>query len=402
MSRSVISWALYDVANTAFNLGVVGLFLPLWINSREGTTDADLGLPIAISMLVVLVLSPFLGALTDQLKGRIRTLTLLNIIAVVSTFFIGFSSRVHVGLGIFCIAFVSVYLAELVYNTLLAGASNPQNRGKVGGIAIGIGYLGSLAVIGMALQYHDVGPNYRLEFQVVAGLFLLMSLPLALFFVENPESRIHSKGSILSSTWGQLKLTREYFREHPKIPKFFLARYFYMISVTTGSTFGVLYGLKTVGFTERQVELVLLMGVLVSIPSAICWGYIVDRVGPLYALKWNMLGWVLVFFGSVSIPWFNLDSQLWWPLGVLSGLCYGGLWVSDRPLLIELAPENLGEMFGIYGTISRLAFLTGAFAWSFIAITMDLGQPAAVFFLLCCTIVGFGFLTRLKSYLPHE
>ncbi|MCL0099826.1 hypothetical protein M1O55_03025, partial [Dehalococcoidia bacterium] len=61
MNKSVISWILYDVSNTVFNLGVLGLFLPLWINHRQGTTDADLGFPVAIAMVVVLILSPFLG-----------------------------------------------------------------------------------------------------------------------------------------------------------------------------------------------------------------------------------------------------------------------------------------------------------------------------------------------------
>ena len=395
MNRSVISWALYDIANTAFNLGVVGLFLPLWINRQQGTTDADLGFPIAISMVVILVISPFLGALTDQLKGRVRTLAILNIIAAITTFLIGFSETVIVGLLVFSIAFISVYLAELVYNALLEQASTPLNRGKVGGIAIGLGYMGALAVIGLALQYNDDSSNYRFEFQVIAVLFLVMAIPIAVFFEERQHSQNDRNRTVLKSTWIQIKQTWQYLREHQSVSKFFIARYFYMIAVTTGSTFGVLYGIKTIGFVERQVELILLIGILTSIPSAVFWGYIVDRVGAATALKWNLVGWVVLFAVSVSIPWMNLTNQLWWPLSAMTGLCYGGLWVADRPLLIQLSPTNIGEMFGIYGAISRLAFLTGSFCWSIIAVTAGLGQPSAVFFLLCCSIVGLGMLIRL-------
>ena len=173
---------------------------------------------------------------------------------------------------------------------------------------------------------------------------------------------------------------------------FFIARYFYMIAVTTSSTFAVLYGIRTIGFSEKEVELVILIGVLVAIPSAVLWGYIVDKVGPAYALKWLLLGWVFTLAGAVSIPWMNLTNQLWWPLSAITGFYFGGLWVADRPLLIQLSPSKLGEMFGIYGGISRLAFLTGALVWPFIAITLGLGQPAAVFFLVCCCLVGFGVL----------
>jgi UMF1 family MFS transporter len=398
MNKSVISWILYDVANTVFNLGVLGLFLPLWINHRQGTTDADLGFPVAIAMVVVLILSPFLGALTDQSRGRIRAFTVLNILAASATYIFGFINSVPVNLVIFCVAFVCVYLAELLYNAMLSEASTPANRGKVGGLGIGLGNLGSLALIVFALQYEDANSDYALAFRFIAVIFLLAALPITFFFVQKPET-IHQQGGMLAvSTWNQLKKTRLYFKQHPNVPRFFVARYFYMIAVTTASTFAVLYGINTVGFTERQMELVILLGILVAMPSAVLWGYLVDNVGPGHALKWNLVGWVLVLAGSVIIPLAHLNNQLWWPLSVVTGFCFGGLWVADRPLLIQLSPINLGHMFGIYGMVSRLAFLTGALIWPLISVTMKLGQPAAVLFLLCCCLVGLTFLVKGQDF----
>ena len=397
MNKSVISWALYDMANTVFNLGVVGLFIPLLINRRQGTTDADLGFPIAISMAVVLILSPFLGALSDQLKSRIKTLTFLNVIAAVSIFLIGFGKSVPVSLLFFSVSFVAVYLAEVVYNSLLADASTRENRGKIGGIAIGLGNLGSIPVIFLALQYGNFSSVDGLEFYALGIFFIITAFPISLFFMEKRKILKDKGYPVIQSTWFQLKQTRSHFKQHPKILRFFLARYFYMIGVTTSSTFAVLYGIKTIGFTERQIELVLLAGIIVAIPSAVLWGYIVDRIGPLVALRWNILGWTLVLAGAVAIPWLNLTNQLWWPLSGITGLFFGGLWVSDRPLLIELSPSKLGEMFGIYGIVSRLAFLTGTSMWPLIAVFMGLGQPAAVFFLVCCCILGFGLILTFSS-----
>jgi len=160
--------------------------------------------------------------------------------------------------------------------------------------------------------------------------------------------------------------------------------------------------MNTIGFSEREVMLVLLLGTVVAIPGAVMWGFIVDKVGPASALKWNVFGWVLLLVGAVAIPWLNLNSQLWWPLSAILGLFFGGLWAADRPLLIQLAPTNLGEMFGIYGAVSRLAFLTGALIWPLIAVTMGLGQPAAVFFLLCCSLVGLGVLIIWVKSEDHQ
>ncbi|MQG73883.1 MAG: MFS transporter [SAR202 cluster bacterium] len=397
MNKSIVSWILYDVANTIFNMGIVGLFLPLWINERAGTTDADLGFPIAISMAIVLLGSPVLGALTDQAKGRVRTFTVLNIVAATATFLIGSVSATTISLIAFSVAFICVYLAELIYNSMLEKASTEENRGKIGGIGIGLGYLGALAVILFALEYDHFSNDYGAAFQVLGVLFLLTALPITFFFFDSNEKVSRTRGAVLYSTWLQIKRTRAHFRHYPLLPKFFLARYFYMIAVATGSTFGVLYGLKTIGFSEREVELVMLLGIVIAIPASIIWGYIVDRIGPSTALKFNVLGWSLVLAGSVSIPWFGLNTQLWWPLSAFTAMFYGGLWVADRPLLIRLSPVDLGEMFGIYGAISRLASITGSIAWPFIAVNLGLGQPASVFFLFCCSIVGAVLLIRFQD-----
>ena len=276
MNRSLISWVIYDIANTAFYLGVVGLFLPLWINQRRGTTDADLGFPIAISMIIVLLISPFLGALTDQLKSRMRTFTLLNIVAGSSIFLIGWSNNIGFGLSFFCIAFVSVYLAELIYNSLLVDTSTKKNRGRIGGIATALGYLGALVAISAAILYKsDDQTSYSLEFQFIGVIFIITALPITLFFVERRSlSNINSESSsvqksVFKSTWNQLLHTWDYFQQYPHLMRFFIARYFYMVAVTTASSFAVLYGIKTIGFTETQVKVIMLSGTVISIPSAI-------------------------------------------------------------------------------------------------------------------------------------
>ena len=400
MNKSTVSWALYDISNTVFNLGVVGLFLPLWINKRQGTTDADLGFPIAISMIVVLIASPLLGAFTDQSSNRIRIFTFLNMITVVSIFLIGFSKSIPITMGFFGIAFVCVYLAELLYNAMLEQASNATNRGKIGGIGIGLGDVASLIVIIYWYLYGEPGSNYNYELRILAGIFLLAALPIAIFFVEPYKHSNQLKkvrNSILKSIRTQIKHTLTHFRQYPKIPKFFLARYFYMITVNTAGLFVVLYGIKTIGFTEKEVLVVFFIGAIFAIPGAVSWGLLVDKFGPALALKWNMVGWTIFLAGAVSIPWLNLDNQLWWPMSAFIGLCYGGLWAADRPLLMQLSPTKLGEMFGMYGVVSRLAYLTGAVMWPLIADKLGLGQPAAICFLLFCNVVGLVLISKYQN-----
>ena len=40
---AVASWVSYDIANTVFWVGVVGLSFPLWVTNDRGGDDATLG-----------------------------------------------------------------------------------------------------------------------------------------------------------------------------------------------------------------------------------------------------------------------------------------------------------------------------------------------------------------------
>ena len=49
-SLSIISWALYDLANTVFSMNIVSLYFSLWVVNIMGGNDADYGNANALSM----------------------------------------------------------------------------------------------------------------------------------------------------------------------------------------------------------------------------------------------------------------------------------------------------------------------------------------------------------------
>ncbi|PLS82891.1 MAG: hypothetical protein CYG59_02720, partial [Chloroflexi bacterium] len=53
--RAIVSWVLYDLANTIFSMGVISLFFSLWVRDEVGATRADTvyGMITAISMAII-------------------------------------------------------------------------------------------------------------------------------------------------------------------------------------------------------------------------------------------------------------------------------------------------------------------------------------------------------------
>src|SRR5688500_1405307 len=85
--RAVTSWVLYDLANTIFSMGVVSLYFSLWVRDQVGADRADTvyGLITAVSMGLIFLVSPLLGAMTDRAPRRMPFLVTSTLICVFFT-----------------------------------------------------------------------------------------------------------------------------------------------------------------------------------------------------------------------------------------------------------------------------------------------------------------------------
>jgi len=70
--RKVISWAMYDWANSAFAVTVISAFFPLFLQQYWGgvhdnsETTFYLGAANSLASLVIVVLAPILGSIADR------------------------------------------------------------------------------------------------------------------------------------------------------------------------------------------------------------------------------------------------------------------------------------------------------------------------------------------------
>ncbi len=61
--RKIISWALYDFANTIFTANVVAIYFPLWVTQGLAVADIHYSLALSASMVAVALTMPWLGTL---------------------------------------------------------------------------------------------------------------------------------------------------------------------------------------------------------------------------------------------------------------------------------------------------------------------------------------------------
>ncbi len=400
LSRSklgIVSWVVYDMGNTLFSAGVVGLIFPLWLTRDMAGNDGTFGFSLSISMVIVFILSPIVGTISDVTKRKMPFLLFTTVVAVFATALIGVFNY-ETSIVLFCAAVILIHLANIFYNALLADITTESNVGYIGGLGVGIGYFGAiLAVVCGLLFYDSEGPVFL--FKLMALLMFLLVLPLFLsgrYFIGNTE--ITEFRSVLLRALRQAFLSLWQARKKKVWAMFLFARFWYFSSIYAGSVFAVLYGVETVDLSEREVQLILAVGIIFGIPSGAVWGFLVDKYGSFLNLKINVMAWFLILGLAALLPVFDLPGELWWVVGVMSGVFMAGLYVSERPFVLSMsASDTVSEYFAVYNMVGRLAAITGPFAWGYISSTLGWGQVASITWLSICSLIGFLILACTKA-----
>ena len=376
----------YDLANTIFSMGILSLFFPLWVREAVGSEHADTvyGNISSLSYLLIFVVSPLLGAMTDRARRRMPFLVVSTLLCIGCTLLFG-----RIGFWPTMVAFVianATYQAgQQFYDALLPEVSTEQNRGRISGMGVGIGYFGSFVAIGLGFVTKDT----LLQFTLVGLGFLLFSLPCFLFVRErgNPDPRPVFSWRLIRESTAQTWATLRSSREFPGLLRFLLGRIFYTDAINTVIAFMGLYVVNVAvaaGHSEasakNMVYFVMAPAIGFAVVGGFVWGHWVDRIGPRRTLDRVLWLWVATFLLAAAVGLFKLPIAALYVVGVMAGVALGGIWSADRPLMLRLTPpDRIGEFYGLYGMVGRFSAIAGPFIWANVAhvATQNFGMAPA-------------------------
>ena len=394
---TISSWVIYDMANTMFSAGVVGLVFPLWVISHSGGDDATVGYTLTVAMALVFFLSPLVGFLSDRLKRRMPFLLVLTLCWIVSTVLIG-TWGLKLSLLLVVTALVFIQLANIFYNGLLGDLSTNSNAGLIGGIGVGLGYIGAITAVAMSILLLEDDGHVNL-FRLMGFCSLVFTAPL---LVAGRYRISMASGSLFAEVFTEtLRLMKSSFQRsvtNSNWMRFLISRFWYLWAVNAASSFAVLYAVQTVKMSETEVQMILAIGIVTGIPMGAFWGWVVDKIGALHVLKVNVLGWVLLLAIAAAIPLMTWPSSVWWFVGSFSGTILSGLYVAERPIVLAMAPlDRRSEYFAMFTMSGRLAAIVAPFSWGMVSTTLGFGQPAAMATLAICALIALGFISVFKQ-----
>lgn len=373
--RTIWSWAVYDFANSAFATLVItfiyGTYFTQAIAPDPITGTALWSRAITLSALVVAFCSPFLGALADRGGYRKRFVFIFTLVSIVATatLYRVLPGEVYAALALVVVANIGFEFGEVFYNAFLPDVAPPDRIGRVSGYGWGLGYIGGLSALALALVAFvqpdvpwfgfstEAGENVRATNLLVAVWFGVFSLPLFLFVAED-KSRISKAGRIFKDTSRQLANTVRELRRYRQIVRFLIARLFYNDGLVTIYAFGGIYAAETFGFT---LEDVLIFGIALNLSAgagALLMGHLDDWIGGKRTIVVSLLGLITATLIAVLAR----SPQAFWAAGILTGLFFGPNQAASRSLMARFVPPDAeNEFFGFFAFSGKLTAFIGPF-----------------------------------------
>jgi len=392
--RAIASWAFYDFANTIFSMNVISLYFALWVTVDHGGQDILYSIALSGSMLAVAISAPVFGTISDQTGKRRFPLTLLTIVSVLATGFIGEAEQLWVGLLLFVIANYCYQSALVFYNGMLPSVARQSSVGMISGYGVALGYVGSIAGLRLVEPFVNDGGRSA-AFLPTAILFLVFAIPCFLY-VKDPSPKPFYVD--IGQSFQTLKKTITDASDYHVLLKFFVVHFLILDVVNTIIAFMSVYAHKVIGFDGKQITSFLILSTVFAMLGSLIIGWLVKHKGTVFSYGLVLWIWLTALTLIVISP----GETLFWAVGPLAGVGMGGVWVTSRAIVVELSPpEKVGEFFGIYSLAGKMASIAGPLLWGSVVWifqdTQTLKYRAAVGSLLLITIATIFLFNTLKK-----
>ena len=388
ISKSTLGWMFYDFANSAFTTVIVSVvynsyFQKVVVNGAEGYAQRLWGLAVGLSMTLVAVTAPFLGAVADFSRSKKKMLFFFAWTTAAATSLLYFvrAGDVLAGMLIFMVANYAFNSANVFYDAFLPELSTPQDIGKISGYGWALGYVGGLLslILSLLLIKYDV----RLVFPMIGLHIFLFSL--ITFFLLKEVRKPSKRTNYLKISISRISYTIKHIRRLPDLLIFLLSYFFYNDGIYTVIVFATPFGMTRFGMGVNEMITYFILAQFTSVLGAAFFGWLTDRFNVKSSLSWSLLIWL----GVIIWAYFCKSVTEYYFVGLLAGLAIGSSQANSRTMLSLLTPKDKqAEFFGFFTLTGRLSSIFGPILYGWIAMRTG-SLRLAILSLACFFILGW-------------
>jgi UMF1 family MFS transporter len=399
-------------ANSAYPTVVTTFIFATYFTTAVAETPeagtAAWGYAVGAAGLVVALFSPVLGAIADSGGRRKPWLAVLTATGVLTTALLWFTlpdtADIMWALVLVVLATIAFEFGMVFYNAMLPDIAGPDRVGRVSGWGWGLGYVGGLSCLVIALfgfvktdtplfgiSTEDAA-HVRAVVVLAAAWFGLFSLPLFLFTPDRPSA---GRGAARAVREGlaTLRATLRDIRDHATIMRFLVAHMLYADGLVTLFAVGGIYAAGTFGMDFGEV---IQFGIALNVTAglgALAFGWADDRIGAKPVIVISLAALMGLGAGALIVE----SKTAFWIIGMALGVFVGPAQSASRSLMARLAPQDMRtEMFGLYALSGKATAFMGPIAFGSATVFFD-SQRAGMATILIFLAAGLLLLIPVRE-----
>jgi UMF1 family MFS transporter len=387
-SRKIINgWAMYDWANSVYNLVITTTFFPAYYAAVTGPQNEAFknGIPflgrnfvntelkdyvLSFGFLIIAILSPILSSIADYKGNKKNFMRFFCYMGAASCSLMFFFDGNHVTLGLICFMFAGIgfYGSQVFYNSYLPDIAAEKDMDRISAKGYSFGYIGSviMQMIGFGLVL--MMPNQSLPLQLT---FLLVGIWWVAFaqitfraLPISPRSERLERKNVFSNGFLELKKVWQQVVHLPVLKRFLPAFFFYSMGVQTVMLVAIDFGIKELKLENSKLIITAVIIQIVAIAGA----YFMSRLSNIYGNIRVLFFTVLLWIGVCIAGYFMQTETHFYIIASLVGLVMGGIQSLSRSTYSKLMPEtkDTASFFSFYDVTEKLAIVIGLFSFGLI------------------------------------
>jgi len=419
------AWALYDCANSAAVTSVLTAIFPIYFVSVAASdltpalATQRYAIATTVALVIVAVLSPFLGAIADVRPVKKRMLAWFMALGAASCAALYLVGRGDWLLGTALLILVNVGLngSFVFYDALLPHVAREDELDRASAAGYAIGYAGGglllalqLAVIlrpgllglptgATATPAQETLPA-RLAFVTTAIWWAAFSIPI---LRRVPEPKVapgpgHAAAQVtFRATLSRLRGTLRALSRHRNATLMLVAFLLYNDGIGTIIRMAAAFGTE-IGLASGSLIAAILLVQFVGIPFSFLFGSIAEKIGA----KRAVLAGLVVYTGIAILAYFTRTEAHFFALAFLVAMVQGGTQALSRSLFALLVPRHLsGEFFAFFGVSEKFAGIFGPAVFA-ATIAVTGSSRAAILSVIAFFAVGSAILLAVDVKAGQE
>ena len=379
--KKIVSWALYDWANSVFATTVMAGFFPIFFKSFWAAdlspieSTAAIGTANSLSGLFIMLLAPILGAFSDVRKIKKQFLAFFAATGILSTAYLYYIPQGDwfYAAFLYTLAAIGFSGGNIFYDSLIGSVSNNHERNKVSSLGYSLGYLGGgiLFIVNVLMYLNPTWFGLASDIEAILYSFLSVSVWWAVFSIPlflnvDETSNSSSSQSIwadISHSFKSVASTLKEVKKHKRAALFLISYWLYMDGVDTIVRMATAYG-SDIGLDTSSMITALLMTQFIGFPATLVFGMYADKIGFKKILTIGISVYIIICFFAANM---NTATEFYIIAGAV-GLIQGGVQAISRSFFSSLIPENKeAQFFGFYNLVGKSAVLIGPLLVSWVA-----------------------------------